>query len=124
MVDDGLDADGGSQVRLAGAGPADQHDVLGFVQELAAVQRTHQRLVDSALFEVEAGEIAVRREAGHLHLVVDRAHLPFGHFGLDQALEHGDRLRPGGRALFGQRIDGTGHSEELQRLQRGDHAIH
>jgi len=48
---------------------------------LAAVQRTHQRLVDGVLLEVEADEIAVRRVAGDLHLAVDRAHLPFGHYG-------------------------------------------
>ena len=48
VVNDGLHADGGGDVRLAGAGSADEHDVLGIVEELAAI----------------AG-VEVPREAGH-----------------------------------------------------------
>jgi hypothetical protein len=42
MMLDGLDAEGGGDMGLAGAGPADQDDVLGAVDELAAVQLADQ----------------------------------------------------------------------------------
>ena len=70
---DGLDAEGRGEVGLAGAGPADQHDVVGVVQELAPVQLPDRGLVDLAGGEVEAGQVLVGREAGRLDLVGDRA---------------------------------------------------
>ena len=39
---DGLDAERGRDMGLAGAGAADQHDVVGAVHELAAMQLPHQ----------------------------------------------------------------------------------
>ena len=38
VVHDGLHADGGREMRLAGAGAADQHDVVRLLDEVAAVQ--------------------------------------------------------------------------------------
>jgi hypothetical protein len=43
---DGLDADRGGNVRLARAGTADQDDIVGGVEELAAMELQHQGLVD------------------------------------------------------------------------------
>ena len=54
---DGLDADRRGEVRFARAGAADQNDIVGVFQELAAVELTRERLVDLAADEVEAGEI-------------------------------------------------------------------
>ena len=66
---DGLDADRRGEVRLAGSGTADQDDVVGVLEELAAVELTRQRLVDLAAGEVEAGEVAIVRKARDLELV-------------------------------------------------------
>jgi hypothetical protein len=69
MMLDGLDADRGGEMRLACAGAADQDDIVSVFQELAAMQLTRERLVDLAAGEVEAGEIAIVREAGCLELI-------------------------------------------------------
>ena len=41
-----IGGDGGSEVRLAGARPTDQHDVVPVRNKLAAVQRAQQSLID------------------------------------------------------------------------------
>jgi len=69
MVLDGLDADRGGEMRLARAGAADQDDVVGVLQELAAVELTRERLVDLAADEVEAGKIAIVWKAGRFELI-------------------------------------------------------
>ena len=58
---DRLQPDGRRQ-GLAGARTADQHDVMGFIDEVALVQRTNPGLVDRALTEVESDEVTVGRE--------------------------------------------------------------
>ena len=65
----GLDADRRGEMRLARAGAADQDDIVGVFQELAAVELMCERLADLAAGEVEAGEIAIVREAGGLELI-------------------------------------------------------
>ena len=120
MMLDGLDAEGGRDMGLAGAGAADQHDVVGVVDELAAMQLAHQRLVDLAAGEVEAGEVAVGREAGSLELVGDRPDLAFGRLGLEQLRQDRNGGFEGRRALFGQLADGLGHAVHLQAPQHDD----
>src|SRR5580693_3218153 len=66
---DGLDADRGGEMRLARAGAADQDDIVGVFQELAAMKLTRERLVDLAAGEVEAGQVSIVREAGGLELI-------------------------------------------------------
>jgi hypothetical protein len=66
VVLDGLDADRRGEMRLARAGAADQDDIVGVFQELAAMELTRERLVDLAAGEVEAGKIAIVRKAGGL----------------------------------------------------------
>src|ERR1700685_228885 len=66
MMLDGLDADRGGEMRLARAGAADQDDIVGVFQELAAMELTREGLVDFAAGEVEAGKIAIVRRAGGL----------------------------------------------------------
>jgi hypothetical protein len=63
---DGLHADGGSDMGLACAGTADQDDVVGLVEEVAAMQLSDQGLVDLAAGEVEAIEVAIGWEASGL----------------------------------------------------------
>jgi hypothetical protein len=66
MMLDGLDADRGSEMRLARTGAADQDDIVRILQELASVELTRQRLIDLTAGEVEAGEVSIVREAGGL----------------------------------------------------------
>ena len=66
---DGLDADRGGEMRLASAGAADEDDIVGVFQELAAVELTGKRLVDLAAGEVEPGKVAVVREARGFELI-------------------------------------------------------
>ena len=119
MVNDGLHADRGCDVCLAGAGATNENDVLGVVEELAAMQGLHLGDADAAFGKIEARKIPVCREACDLHLVVDGAHLAFGHFGLDELLEQLAGLLKRRRSLFGQLRDGTGHAVQLHRLQCG-----
>jgi len=69
VVLDGLDADRRGEMRLARAGAADQYDIVGVFQKLATTELAYKRLVDLAAGEVEAGEIAIVREAGGLELI-------------------------------------------------------
>src|SRR5580700_1190352 len=69
VVLDRLDADRRSEMRLARAGAADQDDIVGVFQELAAMELTGERLVDLAAGEVEAGKIAIVWKAGGFELI-------------------------------------------------------
>ena len=57
-------------------GAADQDDIVGVFQELAAMELTRERLVDLTAGEVEACEVAVARKAGRLELIGRRAYFP------------------------------------------------
>jgi hypothetical protein len=69
VVLDRLDADRRSEMRLARAGAADQYDLVGVSQKLAAMKLTGERLVDLAAGEVEAGKVAIVRKAGGFELI-------------------------------------------------------
>ena len=69
---------------FAGAGPADQNDVMRVIHELTAMQRPDSGFVDLAGGEVKAGEILVGREPRGLHVIGDRPHFPLGQFGLQK----------------------------------------
>lgn len=81
---DGLDADCGGDVRLAGTGAADQDDVVGFVEELAAMELAYEPLVDLAAGEVEAIQIAVGWKARDLELIGRGSYLPFRRLRLEK----------------------------------------
>jgi hypothetical protein len=51
-------------MRLAGAGTADEDDVLGVVEEVAAMQGPDLAFRDGTLGKVETGEVLVGREPG------------------------------------------------------------
>src|SRR6202044_3392007 len=84
MVLDRLDADRGGEMRLPRAGAADQDDIMGVIQELAAVELTRERLVDLAAGEVEAGKSTIVWKAGGLELIGRRSHLPVGRLRLQE----------------------------------------
>jgi hypothetical protein len=71
-------------MRLAGPRTADEDDVVRGLGEGRAVELAHQRFIDGAAAELEAGQVAVRAEARRLHLVGDQAHRALGPFGLQQ----------------------------------------
>src|SRR5271156_2228325 len=81
---DGLDTDRRGEMRLAGAGAADQDHIVGVFQELAPMELTREHLVDLAAGEVEAGEIAIVWKAGGLELIGRRSHLPVGRLRLQE----------------------------------------
>ena len=53
VMDDGLNTDCGRGVRLAGAGTADENDVLRVVKELAAMQGLHLGDADAAFGKIK-----------------------------------------------------------------------
>src|SRR5882757_6747726 len=95
---DGLDADRGGEMRLARAGAADQDDIVGVFQDLAAMELTRERLVDLAAGEVEAGEIAIVWKAGGLELIGRRSHLSVGRLRFQKLRQDGQRRLKGRRA--------------------------
>src|ERR1700734_4375252 len=99
---DGLDADRGGEMRLPRAGAADQDDIMGVIQELAAVELTCERLVDLAAGEVEAGKIAIVWKAGGLELIGRRSDLSVGRLGLQELRQDWHGGFEGRGALFGQ----------------------
>ena len=115
-----LDAERGGDVGLAGAWAADQHDIIGVVDELAAVQLPDHRLIDLAGREVEAGQILVCWEASRLDLVGDRPDLALGDLGLEQLGEDRNRRGKGGSALLDKIAGRLGHAIHLERAQH-DH---
>ena len=113
MVLDGLDADRRGEMCLARAGAADQYDIVGVLQKLATMEMAYERLVDLAAGEVEAGEIAIVREAGGLELVGRRSDLPVGRLRLQELRQDRQRGLEGWRALLGQLSMAPGISSEV-----------
>src|SRR4029077_17893912 len=72
------------QMRFAGTGPADQHDVTLLSDEAATGEIAHQRLVDRRVLELKAVEILGQRQLRDGQLVLDRALLLLGDLGLEQ----------------------------------------
>ena len=56
-------------MRLARARAADQYDIVDVFQKLTTMELAHERLVGLTAGEVEAGEVAIVREAGGLELI-------------------------------------------------------
>src|SRR5580698_2484008 len=105
MVLDRLDADRRSEMRLARAGAADQDDIVGVFQELAAMELTRERLVDLAAGEVEAGQVSIVREAGGLELIGRRSHLSVGRLRFQKLRQDRQRRLEGRGTLLGQLAD-------------------
>src|SRR5271170_8466123 len=117
---DRLDADRGGEMRLPRAGAADQDDIVGVFQELAAMELTGERLVDLAAGEVEAGEIAIVLEAGGLELIGRRSDLSVGRLGLQELRQDWHGGFEGRGALLGQLADRLSHAMHLEGSQHDD----
>src|ERR1700729_2886091 len=112
---DGLDADRGGEMRLPRAGAADQDDIMGVIQELAAVELTRERLVDLAAGEVEAGKIAIVWKAGGLELIGHRSHLSVGRLRLQELLRHARIALDHGVLHFDRAAHRVDHAAELDK---------
>src|SRR5262245_53562112 len=104
-VDNGIEAapgaatDAGSrnsycQMRLAGAGSADQHSVALFSQKGAVRQIADQRLVNRGASEMEVVDVLGQRQLGDGQLILDRACLLLGDLGAEQIADDPRRLVP------------------------------
>ena len=102
VVFDSLDADGCGEMGLACARSANEHDIVGGFDEVTAVELPDQGFIDLAAGEVEAGQVAIGREAGNLDLVGHGPNLALGGLGLEQLGEHRDRRLEGWSALLCQ----------------------
>src|SRR3546814_8023541 len=69
MMLDGLNAQCRGDMGLAGARTADQHDIVGDVDKVAAVKLPDQRPIYLAAGKVEAGEHAIGREPRQLEMI-------------------------------------------------------
>src|SRR5262244_552476 len=101
------------EMRLAGAGSADQHRIALFGEKGAARQITDQRLVDRRAGEVETVDVLGQRQLGDSQLIFDRARLFLGDLGTEQIADDPRRLvpalDPGGHHL----VVGCPHAVEL-----------
>ena len=80
---------------FARSGSPDQDGIVGVLQELAAMELAHQRLVDLAAGEVEAGEVPIVRESGGLELIGCRPDLSVGRLRLQELGEDWQRRLEG-----------------------------
>src|SRR5436189_4464183 len=72
---DTASGNGDGKMRLAGAGPADQHGIALLGDEAAASEVIHERLVDRRTLELEVVEILGERQLGDGELVLDGSRL-------------------------------------------------
>ena len=68
---DGLNAEGGRQMRFSCSGTSDEDDIVGIVDELAVMELSHQSFIGLAGGKVESGQIFVGGEARRLDLIGD-----------------------------------------------------
>ncbi len=113
------------QVALAGAGSADENNVVRSFGERHAGQLHHQLAIHRRDVEVEAGEVPMHRELGRSHLVAHRAHLAVGTLGLQQVFQQPARgVHRGVAALLDEIAPGAGHAVQAQVLEFGDELTH
>ena len=105
---------------LAGAGSANQHDVVGPIGELALMQLPDRGLVGLAGGEIEAGQVFVGWKSGRLGVVGNGAHLALGHLGFEQLGQDGDSRLECWCTLFSEFAHCLGHAEHLEAAQHDD----
>ncbi|MNF55759.1 hypothetical protein D3C84_372320 [compost metagenome] len=84
---DGRDPQRSGQVGFAGAGTADQNQVMRAVHEGAAGQLLDLLVIERSFLPVETAEVAMNREAGGLELIAQAAHLAICLLGLNQSIQ-------------------------------------
>src|ERR1700732_85329 len=88
---DAASRDGDGEMRLAGAGPADQHGVALLGDESAAGEIVDERLIDRRALELEVVEVLGERQLGYGELVLNRTRLLLADLGVEQITD--DALR-------------------------------
>jgi len=82
-----------ADVRVSGTRPTDQHDIFGFVDELAVAPDPDQGLVGGTVGELEAGQVAMCRSKMP-HSVIHRAFsLETDVGGLQDSIMHSPAIR-------------------------------
>ena len=102
------------QMRLAGAGSADQHRIALFGEKGAARQIADLRLVDRRAGEVEVVDVLGQRQLGDGQLIFDRARLLFGDLGAEQIANDARRFVPALDAGGHHLVIGRSHPVELE----------
>ena len=111
---DAASRDGDGQMRLAGAGSADQDDIALLGDEAAAGEIAHQRLVDRRALEGEVVDVLGERQLGDGELVFDRARLLLGDLGLQKIADEALRLMLALQRRGERLVVGVLHPVELQ----------
>ena len=99
---------------FAGAGAADEDRIALGVQEGAGGEFAHLPFIDRRIGEDELVHVLENRELGAADAIADRAGLPVGAFGPDQAGDEGIDLIAPGKTLAGNLIEAGAHAVELQ----------
>jgi len=84
MMLNGLDTNGGRDMRFGCSRSTDQNHIFSRIHELATMELAHERFIDLAGGEVEPGQVFVSREARGFHVIGYRTHFTFCHFGLEK----------------------------------------
>ncbi len=105
---------GDAQMGLAGAGAPDEDCVALGVQEGAGSEFAHLPFIDRRVGEDELVDILQNRELGSADAVADRAGLPVGAFGPDQAGDERIDLIAPGKTFTGNLIEAGAHAVKLQ----------
>ena len=111
--------DADREVRLAGPGAADEHEVALLQEEAAAGEVTHERLVDRRLCKGEVLDLLGERQLRHGDLVLDRARLLLGELGCEQVADDPLRLMLPLDRGRDDLIVGRPHAEQLEPAHGG-----
>ena len=112
-ADDGR-GDADAEMGFAGAGSADEDRVALGVEEDAGGEFANLALIDRRIGEDELVEVLEDRELGAADAIADRARLPVGALGPDQAGDERMDLIAPGQALAGDLIEAGAHAVELE----------
>ena len=111
---DAASRDGDRQVRLAGAGSADQHDVALLGDEAAAGEIANEGLVDRRVLEGEVVDVLGERQLGDGDLILDRPRLLLRDLGAQEVADEALRLVLALERGRERLVVGGLHAEELQ----------
>ena len=105
---------GDAKMGFAGAGPADEDGIALGVEEDAGGELTNLPFIDRRIGEDECVNIFENREFGAADAIADRAGLPVGAFGPDQAGDERIDLIAPGQTFARNLIEAGAHAVKLQ----------
>ena len=98
---------------FAGAGPADEDRIALGIEEGAGGEFANLSFIDRRIGEDELVEIFEDGELGTADAVADRARLPVGAFGPDQASDERINLIAPGKAFTSNLVEAGAHAVKL-----------